>query len=150
MSICFPSQVKATRTRNRCASESKQSIAVSAPTACADTLDLETPNFRQSAEVTPGVNEFQQPGGLHFWQLRMPWLASALADARDGCGLQAIVYDEAEHMQLSNNKYSNYPKSDFDQPFLVNTHGMSLEQAYERSSGGARRSGWNITRGRCA
>ncbi len=95
------------------------------------TLDLESPNFRSSAEITPGINEFEQPGGLHFWPLRMAWLDGPVSASADGCGFQALVYDEAAHMQLSNNKYSNYPHDDFDQPFLVNTHGMPLEEAHE-------------------
>jgi hypothetical protein len=95
------------------------------------TIGLEHPNFVSSAEITPGVNEYAHSDGRHFWLLRREWIDPLLDQPTDREGLQAIVYDEAEHMQLSNNKYAN-SKADFDQPFFVNTHGMSIETAYER------------------
>ena len=74
--------------------------------------------------ITPGVNEYDHPGGLHHWRLRMEWLRPILPPAVPGPpAFQGIVYDECEHMQLSNNKFSNQAAT-FDKPFLVNTHGM--------------------------
>jgi len=104
------------------------------------TFNVEAPNFREAAEITPGVNEFDHPGGLHRWDLRMEWLKPILPPAVPAPpAFQGIVYDECEHMQLSNNKYSNEPtqralgrEADFDKPFLVNTHGMALETAYDQ------------------
>jgi hypothetical protein len=97
------------------------------------TLNVEAPNFSPSAEITPGVNEFDHPGGLHRWDLRMQWLRAVLPPAVPSPpAFQGLVYDECGHMQLSNNKFSNPPRSDFDRPFLVDTHGMDLETAYDR------------------
>jgi len=96
------------------------------------TLSLETPNFAPRAEITPGVNEYEQPGGRHFWLLRPEWLRPLLAPEQPDPRLLAVIYDEAEHMQLSNNKYSDYPRDTFDQPFFVDTHGLPLTEAYER------------------
>ncbi len=93
-------------------------------------LNLEKPNFVKSIEVTPGRNEFDQPGGRHFWLVRREWLDPIL-DAAGPRALEALVYDEAAHMQLSNNKYSDYPRDTCDIPFLVDTTGMGLEQAYD-------------------
>jgi len=45
--------------------------------------------------------------------------------------LEALVYDEAAHMQLSNNKFSDYPRHTYDAPFLVDTTAMGLEEAYD-------------------
>jgi hypothetical protein len=97
------------------------------------TLNVEAPNFSPSAEITPGVNEFDQPGGLHRWDLRMEWLKPILPPAAPSPpAFQGLVYDECGHMQLSNNKFSNPPRNDFDRPFLVDTHGVDLETAYDR------------------
>ncbi len=96
------------------------------------TLSIESPNFSTNAEITPGVNEFEHPGGRHFWLLRPEWLQSLLTPECAAPVLKAIIYDEAAHMQLSNNKYSNFPKHDFDKPFFVKTHGLSLEEAYSQ------------------
>jgi hypothetical protein len=35
------------------------------------TFNVEATNFREAAEITPSVNEFDHPGGLHRWDLRM-------------------------------------------------------------------------------
>lgn len=96
------------------------------------TLNVESSNFRASVEITPGVNEFERPGGLHRWDLRMGWLSPILPPGvSTPTAFQGIVYDECDHMQLSNNKYSN-SRRDFDQPFLANTHNMDLASAYDR------------------
>lgn len=97
------------------------------------TLNVEYPNFVSRMEITPGVNEFEHPGGIHRWDLRMEWLSTVLPPKRPAPpALVAITYDECEHMLLSNNKFSNHPKATFDQPFLVNTHGLPLTTAYDR------------------
>ena len=93
-------------------------------------LNLEAPNFIPRLEITPGTDEFSQPDGRHLWLLRMDWLKPLLAQPEPRA-LRALVYDEAEHMQLSNNKYAGAPGDTFDVPFLVNTRGMGLEQAYD-------------------
>lgn len=104
------------------------------------TLNVELSNFIPRFEITPGVNEFDKPGGMHRWDLRMEWLSAVLPPARPTPQvLTAITYDECEHMILSNNKFSNYPKASFDRPFLVNTHGMPLTIAYDRLVAEARR-----------
>ena len=97
------------------------------------TLNVELSNFVPRLEITPGVNEYDHPDGTHRWDLRMEWLSPILPPTRPGPpALAAITYDECEHMILSNNKFSNSPKATFDQPFLVNTHGLDLPTAYDR------------------
>jgi len=97
------------------------------------TLNIEAPNFREVAEVTPGVNEFDHPGGLHRWDLRMEWLRPLLPPAAASPeAFLGIVYDECEHMQLCSSKFANRRRADFDRPFLVNTHGMDLSTAYDQ------------------
>jgi len=96
-------------------------------------LNVEMPNFVSQLEITPGINEFEHPGGIHRWDLRMDWLNPVLPPIAVGTpAFRGIVYDECEHMLLSNNKFSGFPKDEFDQPFLVNTHGMPPEEAYEK------------------
>ncbi|MDQ1256658.1 MAG: hypothetical protein QG656_1257, partial [Candidatus Hydrogenedentes bacterium] len=93
-------------------------------------LNLETPNFAKCVEITPGRNEFEQPGNRHFWLLRPEWLQAVL-DRGGAPALRALVYDEAEHMQLSNNKFADFPRDTYDVPFFVDTRGMGLEAAYD-------------------
>ncbi len=96
-------------------------------------LDVEGSNFISSIEITPGVNEFDHPDGTHHWDLRMEWLNPVLPPEKAGPpALASITYDEIEHMILSNNKFANSPKNDFDKPYWVNTHGMPLPEAYKR------------------
>jgi hypothetical protein len=96
------------------------------------TISLEDPNFRSVAEITSGTNEYEHSGDRHFWLLRMDWLRSLLAPAIPDPCLLRVIYDEADHMQLSNNKYSNFPHDTFDKPFFVDTTGMPLAEAYDR------------------
>jgi hypothetical protein len=104
------------------------------------TLNVELSNFFPRLEITPGVDEFEHPGGVHRWDLRMEWLSAVLPPARTGPpALVAITYDECEHMVLSNNKFSNSPKNTFDAPYLVSTHGLPLTVAYDRLVAEARR-----------
>jgi hypothetical protein len=107
---------------------------------CEYAINVEISNWRERKEITPGVNEFEHPNGAHRWDIRMEWLAPLLPPAKPGKpALLAITYDECEHMILSNNKYANTPKDNFDQPFLVPTHGLPLEVAYERLVAESRR-----------
>jgi hypothetical protein len=97
------------------------------------TLNVEHPNFVPRMEIDPGVDEFAHPGGLHRWDLRMAWLEPVLpAAAKSAPGFAGVVYDECEHMLLSNNKFSDFPRATFDQPFLADTHGLPLAEAYAR------------------
>ncbi len=96
-------------------------------------LNVELSNWVTRYEITPGVDEFEHPDGTHRWDLRMEWLSAVLPPARPApAALVAVTYDECEHMILSNNRFSNAPKSTFDQPFLVSTHGIPLATAYDR------------------
>lgn len=97
------------------------------------TINVELPNFAPRLEIDRGVNELEHPGGLHRWDLRFPWLEPVLpAVTGNAPGFAGLVYDECEHMLLSNNKYSAFPRDTFDQPFLANTHGLPLDAAYTR------------------
>jgi hypothetical protein len=96
-------------------------------------LNVEYANWVPRAEVTPGVDEFEHPGGVHRWDLRLEWLSAVLPPVRPAPpALAAITYDECEHMLLSGNKYANNPSNNFDHPFLVSTHGLPLTVAYDR------------------
>ena len=74
------------------------------------TLDVEAPNFSPSAEITPGINEYNHPGGFDRWDLRAEWLKAVLPPAAQSPpAFQGLVNDECDHMQLSNNELSNPP-----------------------------------------
>jgi hypothetical protein len=64
----------------------------------------------------------------------MEWLRPILREGDPSNPFRALIYDEAAHMQLSNNKYSTFPdpEAGFDRPFFADTHGLPLEEAYER------------------
>jgi len=94
-------------------------------------LNNESANWNESVELTPGRNEYDRPGGIHRWDLRMEWLNPLLAATSFSSGFRGIVYDEADHMLLSNNRYSNDARN-FDKPFLVDTTGMDLETAFDK------------------
>ncbi|GMU23820.1 MAG: hypothetical protein AMXMBFR13_38980 [Phycisphaerae bacterium] len=107
---------------------------------CEYAINVELSNWLTRLEITPGVNEFEHSNGTHRWDLRMDWLAPLLPPKKPGKpALIAITYDECEHMLLSNNRFSNAPKSTFDKPYLVPTHGLPLEAAYDRLVAEARR-----------
>lgn len=96
------------------------------------TFALEASNWRPKAEVTSGVDEYAHSDGRHFWLMRKEWFEPFLPPQQPDPALLAIVYDEAEHMQLSNNKFSDPPRETFDKPFFVNTHGLALPEAWRQ------------------
>lgn len=103
-------------------------------------LNVEYANWVPRIEITPGVDEFAHAGGVHRWDLRMDWLSAVLPPAASAPpALVAITYDECEHMLLSNNRFANSPSNTFDEPFLVNTHGVPLTTAYDRLVAEAKR-----------
>ncbi len=103
-------------------------------------INVEYGNWAPRLEITPGIDELEHPNGTHRWDLRMEWLSAVLPPAQRGPpALIAITYDECEHMLLSNNKYANAPSNTFDEPYLVNTHGLPLTTAYDRLVDEARR-----------
>ncbi|MCE5231637.1 hypothetical protein LLG95_18825 [bacterium] len=94
-------------------------------------LNNEDANFYEVAEITPGVNEYTLVGGLHRWDFRMAWLNPIL----DSPAFMGVVYDEADHMQIENNRYpvnvlDPGPPNEYDVPYLVNTWGMPVPQAW--------------------
>lgn len=94
-------------------------------------INNESPNWNESVELTPGRNEYDHPGGIHRWDLRMEWLNPLMPPAQSSPAFRGIVYDECEHMLLSNNKHSNVAKN-FDKPFLLDTTDMDLETAFDK------------------
>lgn len=97
-------------------------------------LNNEHCNWVASARDPSGHERFDAPGGCHRWDLE----ASAL-DAAAATGLlEGVVYDEGEHMQLCRNNYAKLPDREHRRPYLVETTGMTLPQAYEAFLGAAR------------
>lgn len=95
-------------------------------------LNNEDANFYEVAEITPRVNEYAIPGGYHRWDLRMEWLAPLLTK---NPAFMGVVYDEADHMQLENNRYAVNPDdpapiNEYDVPYLARTHGITVPQAW--------------------
>jgi hypothetical protein len=99
-------------------------------------LNNESSNYNQSVELTPGRNEYEQPGGIHRWDLRMEWLNPLLPPAQPSLAFRGIVYDECDHMLLSSNHFARenlgQKENTFDKPFLVDTTGMDLETAFDQ------------------
>lgn len=95
-------------------------------------LNNEDANFYEVAEITPGVNEYALADGYHRWDLRMEWLAPLLTD---NPAFMGVVYDEADHMQIENNRYAvniddPLPINTYDVPYLARTHGMTVPTAW--------------------
>lgn len=95
-------------------------------------LNNEDANFYEVANITPNVNEYAIPGGFHRWDFRMEWLAPLLTK---NPAFMGVVYDEADHMQLENNRYAVNPDdpdpiNEYDVPYLARTHGMTVQQAW--------------------
>lgn len=97
-------------------------------------LNVETSNWVAASLDPAGRNRFDAPGGCHRWDIEAPAL-----DAAAATGLfEGVVYDEGEHMQLCRNYYANLPDREHRRPYLVETTGMTLPQAYEAFLGAAR------------
>jgi len=74
-----------------------------------------------------GRGRFDAAGGCHRWDLEPAALRKAAATGL----FEGVVYDEGEHMQLSRNAYSRLSDKIHRKPYLVETTGMTLEQAYD-------------------
>jgi hypothetical protein len=94
-------------------------------------INNESGNWNESVELTPGRNEYEHPGDIHRWDLRMEWLNPLLAPGQSAPAFRGIVYDECDHMLLSNNRFANKTHT-FDKPFLVNTTDLNLETAFDK------------------
>jgi hypothetical protein len=97
-------------------------------------LNNEQCNWQRRMELEPGKDEFAHPGGVHRWDLRMEWLRDIL-EAKGGSepAFMGVNYDEAEHMLLTRNQFATSSDGNpSDVPFLVETNGMSLEEAFDR------------------
>ncbi len=92
-------------------------------------INNESPNWNESVELTPGVNEYEHPGDIHRWDLRMEWLNPLLSSAQSTPVFRGMVYDECDHMLLGNNKQANDTQT-FDKPSLVDTTDMDLKVAF--------------------
>lgn len=101
-------------------------------------LNTEISNFENTAEVTPGANEFETPDGMHRWDIRMEWIEPLLASTRPAAaGLLGVIYDEPALTQIGNNQGANNPLpplnplNEFEQPYLAGTHGLALTDAFD-------------------
>jgi hypothetical protein len=74
-----------------------------------------------------GRGRFVAAGGCHRWDLDPEALRKAAATGL----FEGVVYDEGEHMQLCRNFYSKLPEKVHRKPYLVETTGMTLIQAYD-------------------
>ena len=88
--------------------------------------NLEISNFRERIEYRPGKNFFESEPGLHYFKMPEEWLRELSKTKR----FIGVTYDELEHMQLSSNRFMRRDCNG-DVPALVDTTGMSLEQAYD-------------------
>jgi hypothetical protein len=97
-------------------------------------LNNEHCNWVASAPDPSGRERFDAAGGCHRWDLEGPAL-----DAAAATGLfEGVVYDEGEHMQLCRNNYAKLPDREHRMPYLVETTGMTLPQAYDAFLAAAR------------
>lgn len=90
-------------------------------------LNNETSNFAPAALRSNGTNRFDAPHGCHRWDIEENVQRRAAATGL----FEGVVYDEGEHMQLCRNNYSQLPDKVHRQPYLVETTGMTLPQAYD-------------------
>ncbi len=72
-------------------------------------------------------NPLSAEGGCHRWDLP----AEALEQCAATGLFDGVVYDEGEHMQLCRNYYSRLADPVHRKPYLVETTGMTLQEAYE-------------------
>jgi hypothetical protein len=94
--------------------------------------------FWDRAEVYPGVDEYDAPGGCHRWDLRPEWFEPLLeANATSGTAFVGWIYDELGHMQITGNMFVNFPPepyelNSFDAPQLADVHGLSVEAGWDK------------------
>ncbi|NLY00635.1 MAG: hypothetical protein GXY83_31445 [Rhodopirellula sp.] len=81
-----------------------------------------------------GNGRFDAAGGCHRWDLDPAALGKAAATGL----FEGVVYDEGEHMQLCRNYYAKLPEKEHRRPYLVETTGMNLEEAYDAFLAAAR------------
>lgn len=81
-----------------------------------------------------GRGRFDAAGGCHRWDLDPETLRMAAATGL----FEGVVYDEGEHMQLCRNFYSKLPDKVHRKPYLVETTGMTLLEAYDAFLAAAR------------
>ncbi len=98
-------------------------------------LNNEYSNWVATAPDPSGRDRLVAADGCHRWDVE----AAALDRAAKTGLFEGVVYDEGEHMQLSRNFYANLPDMEHRKPYLVETTGMTLPQAYEAFVAGARR-----------
>jgi hypothetical protein len=90
------------------------------------TWNLERANWTEYFEYEKGKNFLEPEPGLHYFKVP-PEIMEIFKNDRY---LQNVCYDEIEHMQLSNNKFTNRERTG-DISALANTTGMDFLQAYE-------------------
>lgn len=90
-------------------------------------VNNESSNWGPSALDPQGRDRFAAEGGCHRWDLEGEVLERAAATGL----FEGVVYDEGEHMQLCRNAYSDRTKVGPRAPYLVETTGMTLPEAYE-------------------
>lgn len=91
------------------------------------TLNNEASNWEPSALRKDGSDRMVAADGCHRWDLEPDALRAAAATGV----FEGVVYDEGEHMQISRNAYSGLPDKVHRKPYLVETTGMMLPQAYD-------------------
>ncbi|HQK93585.1 MAG TPA: hypothetical protein PLD23_08765 [Armatimonadota bacterium] len=89
-------------------------------------LNNEWCNWTPESKAPDGTDRFVAPGGCHRWDLEEPALRTAAATGL----FEGVVYDEGEHMQLCRNAYAALPDTDHRKPYIVETTGMTLLEAY--------------------
>ena len=97
-------------------------------------INNETANWMTNSIGPDGRCRFVAPDGCHRWDL-----APEALDAAAATGLfEGVVYDEGEHMQLCRNRIA-FPRTSEGKPYLVETTGMSLQEAHAAFTDAARR-----------
>ena len=95
-------------------------------------MNNELSNWKPKLEFTPGVNIFDHPDGTHRWDFSMKWMDLILPPTRPGPpAFIGINYDEADHMILYNNGFSDTGTT-YSMPYLVNTTGMNMDEAFDK------------------
>jgi len=115
--------------------ELEELIAFCRATRTRFALNNETANWVASARRADGSDRFEAAEGCHRWDIELPALRKAAASGL----FEGVVYDEGEHMQLCRNFYANLPDPVRRKPYLVETDGLSLQQAHAAFVAAARR-----------